>query len=318
VKRHMTIKALELFCGIGGFAAAVAEFDTRIVGALDQSTDALSVYRLNFPDHWARQVDLERVTGYELASYGADFWWLSPPCQPYCVRGAHRDLVDPRARSLSRIMDVMTGMPAEMLPAHLALENVEGFAHSQARERLIAMLSSKGYRIREFMLCPSEMGIPSRRPRYYLAASLSELNEYRSCSPRPMRPLAQYADPALYGDIPADLLVLPETVARFGNGIRILDVEDPASYTTCFTSGYGKSVVHAGSYLRSGAGVRRFSPGEIARLLHFPDSFSFPAEMSCRMKWRLLGNSLSVVAVREVLRAFPCLSVRNSPSNCTV
>jgi len=39
------LKALELFCGIGGFAAAVAGTGTRVVGALDQSPLALEVYR---------------------------------------------------------------------------------------------------------------------------------------------------------------------------------------------------------------------------------------------------------------------------------
>jgi DNA (cytosine-5)-methyltransferase 1/tRNA (cytosine38-C5)-methyltransferase len=63
--------------------------------------------------------------------------------------------------------------------------------------------------------------------------------------------------------------------------------------------------MNAGSYLQWGETVRRFSPEEITRLLHFPDGFRFPDELSLRKKWHLAGNSLSVVAVREVLRAFP-------------
>ena len=97
------LTALELFCGIGGFAAAVAGSRIRVVAALDQSPMALAVYRLNFPGHAAIQTDLERITVAELARFGADLWWLSPPCQPYSVRGRGRDLDDPRARSLSHI-----------------------------------------------------------------------------------------------------------------------------------------------------------------------------------------------------------------------
>jgi site-specific DNA-cytosine methylase len=63
--------------------------------------------------------------------------------------------------------------------------------------------------------------------------------------------------------------------------------------------------MHAGAYLSCGCGVRRFSPEEIARLLHFPPEFRFPEGMTLRRKWHLVGNSLSVVAVREVLKAFP-------------
>ncbi|MGE5844726.1 MAG: DNA cytosine methyltransferase, partial [Syntrophaceae bacterium] len=79
----MTIRALELFCGIGGFAAASAGTNLRVAGAVDQSPAALDVNRLNFPGHDAWQLNLENVTPDELLVFGADFWWLSPPCQPY-------------------------------------------------------------------------------------------------------------------------------------------------------------------------------------------------------------------------------------------
>lgn len=304
----MTIPALELFCGIGGFAAAAAGLDVRIVGALDQSQEALDVYRLNFPAHRTVQTDLEKITAEELASFHADFWWLSPPCQPYSVRGARRDLADPRARSLTNIMDEFQRIPEERLPTHLALENVEGFSLSRARERLLDLLAGRGYLVREFRLCPTHLGIPSRRPRYYLAASRLPVQEVR-IPPSPGRfPLDAYLDPPLSRNIPQELLVPAGIIDRFRDGIRILDASSPDAYTTCFTSGYGRSIMHAGSYLRQGAAVRRFAPEEIARLLHFPDGFCFPPHMPCRVRWRLIGNSLSVVAVRTVLSAFPAFA----------
>jgi hypothetical protein len=55
--------------------------------------------------------------------------------------------------------------------------------------------------------------------------------------------------------------------------------------------------------------VRRFSPDEIARFLHFPREFRFPEDMTLGRQWRLVGNSLSIVAVREVLRLFPGLDI---------
>ena len=75
----------------------------------------------------------------ELAGFEADFWWMSPPCQPYTLRGLRRDLQDPRAGSLIRILDVLEETPAAALPGGLALENVSGFADSEAR-RLQASL----------------------------------------------------------------------------------------------------------------------------------------------------------------------------------
>jgi hypothetical protein len=67
--------------------------------------------------------------------------------------------------------------------------------------------------------------------------------------------------------------------------------------------------MNAGSYLRCATGVRRFAPEEIARLLSFPPAFSFPEALPLRKRWHLLGNSLSVAAVREVLRDLPGLGL---------
>jgi len=300
-----TIRALELFCGIGGFAAAVAGWNVQVVGALDQSAEALAVYRRNFPEHPAHQLDLERVSAWELTAAGADLWWLSPPCQPYCERGVRRDLADHRARSLVRILELLARMPDDRLPRHLALENVAGFIGSQAHDRLTGILAERGYNLLERQLCPTGLGVPSRRPRYYLAASRGLLLTPEPSPPEQCRGLGEYLDPLPAEAIPTDLRLADDILARFGKGLRILDPADAAAYTTCFTAGYGRSIVNAGSYLRHGGTVRRFTPMEIARLLHFPAGFSFPATLPLRKQWHLVGNSLSIVVVREALRAFP-------------
>jgi len=305
-KADSPLRTLELFCGIGGFAAAANGSNLRIVGALDQSAVALAVYRLNFPGHPARQTDLERISAAELSDFDADLWWLSPPCQPYSLRGRQQDLADPRAQSLARILKVFADIPTDRLPCHLALENVAGFASSQARERLVKLLDERDYRIRERLLCPTELGVPSRRPRYYLVASRAELSSPRSAVFR-SRPLSAFLGSSGDPDPPPVLLIPPAVVARFGAGLRILDPADPAAYTTCFTAGYGKSLMHAGSYLKCRVGVRRFAPEELAGLLGFPATFRFPGPLSLRKRWQLLGNSLSVSAVREVLKALPAI-----------
>jgi DNA (cytosine-5)-methyltransferase 1 len=301
----MTIRALELFCGIGGFAAATAGTNIRVAGAVDQSPAALDVYRMNFPGHDAWQLNLENVTAEELQVFGADFWWLSPPCQPYTVRGAGRDIEDPRAVSFRRILDVMARIPEANLPQQMALENVEGFARSGMRKRLVDLLASRGFKLQECILCPTELGVPMRRPRYYLMASRLRLSPPVVIVDMPLRPLGDYLDGGDGSGIPDELQVGRDVLAKFGKGFRILDPKDPQAYTTCFTSGYGRSLMCAGSYLRCRGGVRRFSPEEIARLLHFPDGFRFPERMTLRKKWHLVGNSLSVAAVRKVLESFP-------------
>jgi site-specific DNA-cytosine methylase len=60
--------------------------------------------------------------------------------------------------------------------------------------------------------------------------------------------------------------------------------------------------VYAGSYVRDQTGVRRLSPREILRLHHFPDAYELPPSLTLRRAYQLVGNSLSVLAVQEVLR----------------
>jgi len=300
------MRILELFCGIGGLAAAVSGTGSRVVCAMDHDLGVLATYRHNNPEHQAVRVDLSRVSNWELATHAADLWWLSPPCQPYTVRGNQRDLDDHRAASLRRILEVLAGLPAGKLPQGLALENVPGFLDSQARQRLVAVLSERGYDLREQLFCPTTLGVPMRRERYYLAASLTPLRPLPAFrDPPPYQALGSYLDRQLDDNTPAELLVPAEALDRFGPGLLVLDPDDPAACATCFAASYGKTLMHSGAYLRCRQGVRHFAPEEIARLLGLPVQFSFPPELTLRRQWHQLGNSLSVDAVRAVLAILP-------------
>jgi len=136
--------------------------------------------------------------------------------------------------------------------------------------------------------------------------------------PPPPRLLRDYLASPLDAELAAELAVPEQVVARFGEGFRILDPADSEGYATCFTAGYGKSLMHAGPYLCSCTGVRRFAPEEIASLLHFPATFRFPKTMSLRKRWHLLGNSLSVAAVCQVLRDLPGTDLSEESTGATI
>ncbi|HZV81571.1 MAG TPA: DNA cytosine methyltransferase, partial [Geobacteraceae bacterium] len=245
------MRILELFCGIGGLAAALTGSTARVVCAIDHDPTVLATYRSNYPEHQAIRVDLSRVTPWQLAVAGADLWWLSPPCQPYSVRGNRRDLDDPRAASFHRIMEIMERLPDEKLPGSLALENVPGFLDSQARQRLVAVLADRGYRLTEQLICPTTLGVPMRRERYYLVAAQAALRPFAPLpGAPPLRPLEEYIDRHLCEETPEELLVPAEMLSRFGPGLHILDPDDPAACATCFAASYGKTLMHAGAYLR--------------------------------------------------------------------
>lgn len=286
----MAIRVLELYCGIGGCAAALGP-GAEVVAAVDINQRALAVYRHNFP-HPAVARTIESLTRADLERWGADLWWLSPPCQPFTRRGLGRDDADPRSASLLHLIDLLDQAP----PPSLALENVPGFAGSRTHGRLRQALHRHGYQVRQTELCPSDLGVPNRRRRFYLVASRAGLADLPPIDRRP-RSLTSCLDlapgPGLWPD--RDLL------RRYRHAIDLVDPDDPAALTACFTSAYGRSPVRSGSYLATARGPRRFSPGEILRLLGFPDGYRLPPDLPLASAWRLVGNSLSVDAVRAVL-----------------
>lgn len=287
-------RLLELYAGIGGAAVAVRGL-AEVVAALDVDRDALAVYQANL-HHRTEVKNLEFLSTQQLAAFGADVWWLSPPCQPFTVKGRRRDHEDRRSRSLLALSDRI----AELRPSRLALENVPGFAGSVTHGRLRRALDTAGYDVLEVQLCPSELGWPNRRQRFYLLASRAGSLPATLPGPAPLRrTLAEFLDlepdPGLHLD--------PALVERYRHALHRVDGRDPVAVTACFAAGYGRQIVRSGSYLVEPDGTwRRFSPHEMLRLLGFPEDYRLPAGLSTTRAYDLVGNSLSIPAVRWVLK----------------
>ncbi len=293
------MNVLELFCGIGGCSTAVGAQAT-ITAAIDVSTLAVSVYRANFP-HPVRVANLEAIDRETLRQAQAALWWLSPPCQPYTRRGLRGDIDDPRSHPLLALLDPI----ARIRPTYLALENVPGFEVSETHARLCRTLSQAGYRIEQLLLCPTELGVPMRRRRFYLLAVQGDAPiRTRTAAAEGSFPLATYLEATADDD--NGLLVDVSLLDQYRGALGIVDRDDAEAICACFTSAYGRSPVRSGSYLRRADGqVRRFHPREILSLLGFPESYQLPDGIDHRRAWRLIGNSVSVDAVRWWLSAVP-------------
>jgi site-specific DNA-cytosine methylase len=200
---------------------------------------------------------------------------------------------------------------AEVRPGAIALENVPGFEGSRVHGRLREALDRAGYRVRETLLCPSELGVPNRRRRYYLAAlqgaALQSATPFARWNGARLPDLVDRglnADPD--GVLGGALRVDPDLVHRYEGTLHVVDPDDPDAVTACFTAAYGRSHVRSGSYLRLPSRtpeprLRRFAPHEILRLLGFPKGYSLPPDLPPARAWPLVGNSLSLPPARAVL-----------------
>lgn len=249
---------------------------------------------MNFPTR-AYPLAVESIPDRLWREWDADLWWLSPPCQPFTTRGRRRDLDDPRTRGFAAVLDRL----AVSGPRYFAMENVPGFEGSRAHGRLRDVLDATGYSMRETLLCPTSLGLPNRRRRFYLVAAREALLEW----PAPSGPrvalrdvIDPSPDPALWCDA--------HFARRYSHALHVVHADDVEATTACFTAAYGRSPVRSGSYLATPTGLRRFSPREILRLLDFPVGYRLPDDLPPRVAWPLAGNSVSVRALRWVLSAF--------------
>lgn len=291
-KYNASMNAVEFFSGIGAFAYAAHTEGVNVVAAFDQGQDANRVYQHNFNvSPSARNLDTLPAGVVP----DADLWWMSPPCTPYTVRGAQRDEQDPRAKSLLHLLDVLS----DKLPTTIIVENVVAFATSRMFARLSDSLNQLDYHTRIVELCSSQFGIPMKRPRFFVVASRNPLPEIGLPSARERIPLALFLDA---GNANGCLNIHPSTVARYEEGMNIIEPNDNDAYAICFTSGYGVSFKSSGSFIRQNGTVRRFAPEEILALLGFGPEFSFPPDMDLKSRWRLAGNSVDIRCIQHLLR----------------
>ncbi len=294
------MNVLELFSGIGGCAIALGQ-DDRVIAAVDQNLLAIETYAANF-EHKTLACAVADLPASLWLEAQDGLWWMSPPCQPFTSRGNRQDLDDPRCDGFKFVVEKLK----EIRPRRIALENVPGFLNSRAHALLIETLRDGGYSWHESIECPTQLGIPMRRRRYFLAADRDKLIEPRPIPQRTCR-WSDVIESSLNETYCPDLVVPPEDVERFGESIHIVDptADGESAVAKCFTSGYAKSPRYSGSCLRmANRQVRKFAPREILRLLGFPESFVLPPSLSLPQQWSLIGNSLSIDCARTLLARF--------------
>jgi site-specific DNA-cytosine methylase len=284
----LNFRAIEFFSGIGGWRFAL-EGMGQVASAFDISEIANSAYKHNFGIS-PQTRELATISVSEIGAITADTWLMSPPCQPFCRMGNGLDLQDSRSAAFKNLVSVLP----EIAPKQFVLENVEGFLESCAFDMLAQSLDRAGLKWHVFMLCPTQFGIPNRRPRVYVVANLNGVRNSPIPSIEPKK-ISNYLDRVE----DESLYLCEKTIERHGQGMDVVTSESCRS--ACFIGGYGKRLVGSGSFLKTFKGIRRFSPKEISRLLGYSPVFCFPPQISTNNQYRLLGNGLNLVVARWVI-----------------
>lgn len=186
-----TIRVVDLFCGCGGLslgareACAASGNSFLPIMALDVDIDSLSVYASNFSCENTILHDIEDVIDGGLGDEPTDHEHLimercgkvdillaGPPCQGHSNLNNHTRRIDGRNVLYERVARF-----AEItLPTHILIENVPAAIHDEQRavQRTIDTLHGLGYKIDSEIVDLTRLGVPQRRKRHVVLASLQK------------------------------------------------------------------------------------------------------------------------------------------------
>jgi len=332
------IRGVDLFSGCGGLSLGTREacfaigcrFEALL--AVDKDPCSLQVYRSNFNPERAYHCDIldivdgslrGRLTPSErqlLKGLGRiDILLAGPPCQGYSDLNNHTRRDDRRNKLYERV-----GRFAEIAePKHILIENVPTVVHGHDRafDTTADLLLAFGYRVDAGVVDLCELGVPQKRKRHVLIASLTKpvsvknvMEKYRlaqvrsvawaikdledegvsSVLTRPIRHSRENLERIRYL-MRHDLYDLPNWMRppchQNGNHSYMsmygrLRYSEPAQ---TITSGFGSP--GQGRFIHPSR-PRTLTPHEAARLQFFPDFFDFSCAKTSTALANMIGNAV--------------------------
>lgn len=162
------LRAVDLFCGTGGFSrgAIAAGFD--VVAAFDIDPNLTYSHHHNFPDTKLYLEDISQLTGGDIlikTGGDIDLMFGGPPCQGFSMMGK-RKADDPRRDLLSHFFRLVS----EVKPAVFVMENVEGLLFGEAKNVLGGALQYvSDYTVLDpIVLDASDFGAATKRKRAFV------------------------------------------------------------------------------------------------------------------------------------------------------
>lgn len=288
------LRFADLFCGIGGFHIAATNLGLKPVFACDIDKDARAAYERNFG--LMPKGDISEIRSSSVPDH--DLLFAGFPCQPFSIIGDRRGFSDPRGTLFFEVARILKNS----LPKGVVLENVKQITtadNGTVLQRILDELSSLGYTVDYRVLNALDFGLPQKRERCIIVATLAKFDVFPWPSEAvPMKPLS-----AILEDNPdpkhfASQRIREKRIAAHTPEFR------PAVW---HENKAGNISSHRWSCaLRAGAshnyllidGERRPTPRELLRLQGFPDSFIFSDDARTRKQ---AGNAVPVPLVQSAI-----------------
>lgn len=173
------MQVIDFFCGCGGASEGFRQAGFNIILGLDCDQQAAATYQSNFPEaefiqRDIRQVDLDEVV--HLAKRDPErplLFTACAPCQPFSSQNKFKDSNDER----HTLLDETHTYIRELQPNYVVIENVPGMQNVKENKdgpfsRFLHFLDNLGYQHKHFIAKSENYGVPQKRKRLVLIASL--------------------------------------------------------------------------------------------------------------------------------------------------
>lgn len=163
------MRAIDFFCGTGGFSHGAHAAGFEVAAAFDSDATLTSSFRYNFPKTKLVIGDLAQQSGsavLKAAGGPVDLVFGGPPCQGFSSIGRRRK-DDPRRTLLGHFFRLVS----EVRPRAFVMENVQGLAYRDALPELhaaLAALSGTYTVVGPLVLDASDFGAATTRKRVFV------------------------------------------------------------------------------------------------------------------------------------------------------
>jgi len=297
---------IDLFSGIGGFRLALESLGAKCVFSSEINPQAAKTYQENFGE--LPNGDITQINESDIPSH--DILCAGFPCQAFSASGKKMGFADSRG---TLFFDVARIAKAKQ-PKIILLENVMYFvAHDNGNTLSVVKntLTELGYTFFFQILNAADYGIPQQRKRTYMVAFRNDLGikEFNFPSRVPLflsvndimiddesvvsnlHINRDYYAPKRKPKVNNNEVILVGFFNKAGQGERVYNPKGVS--ITLSTS--NKAIFTTTPDLRN---PRRLHYRECARLMGFPDSYSFIYRPI--VNYRLIGNSVVVDVIQYI------------------
>lgn len=184
------LKAIDLFSGCGGLTLGLKRAGFEVVAAVEIDPKARSTYALNHPEVWLGGDDVRNTTATDLMSVlglkpgELDMLAGCPPCQGFS-RMRKRNKGNSARDERNSLIEDFGRLVMEIRPKLVMMENVPGLSEYFRFKKFKKSLERVGYLVRVEVLDVADYGVPQRRKRLIVSASLC--GEPQLATPSPLR-----------------------------------------------------------------------------------------------------------------------------------